>query len=332
LKVQYLANDVGGVRSSASGFQIRQETVPVVLHFLFLLIAGVLRFTPDPERGERYLKFVGILRLAPASGSGDRFRQDRIKRLKETLDTVHREFENRWDAWFFQTYDVFMRRMDYRYLHSDGAIAEKIPTGCKQGGEPMFISGDESNALFCEDDDGIGIGGNKITGTVYIPISPLSRVLQGNIWSTEYPLRWQDPVVSEHLLLFAIGLIAHESGHGLQAAVVQHTHLNPPGGFMREQFADCVAGDFVAFYEDRIITTPPNAELTNAIRTLGFAAIGDLVPPEDNGSPQSRRQFFGRHGFGEERRAAFEHGYTTFVPGVPPSMSCFEKYWPEIFG
>jgi predicted metalloprotease len=105
-------------------------------------------------------------------------------------------------------------------------------------------------------------------------------------------------------------------------------NLAPTEAISREMFADCIAGEFIAQVDDRICLSPSEEGLTEAIRTLGFAAIGDVIPPEGIGGDSQQRSELIDHGFAEQRRAIFEIGYSAgkASPLVPADI-CFDRYW-----
>jgi predicted metalloprotease len=265
----------------------------------FSLVVRLGSPPPPVERAERF---------------ANQWSEATIEDLIEVLDALHKEFEARWDVWFWKHRRPHMQPMFYRYLR-DG---EALDVECTDEGETIPITADTTNAFYCPRDE-----------TVYIPIEPLRRVLKGHIWSENYPLRDQEPAVAEHLLLFAITLIAHECGHGLQRAWELKSHNPAPEeAISRERFADCIAGDFIAQVDDRICLSSSEEGLTEAIRTLGFAAIGDVIPPEGaGGDPQQRNELID-HGFAEQRRAIFEIGYSAGKTSpLVPDDTCFNRYW-----
>jgi hypothetical protein len=259
------------------------------------------------------------------------------------LDWFHGKLEERWSAWIEAIFALPMDKMAYKYLvpadhepdevvdtHA-GVETQVITTQCVDpGGNNITIGPNDTNAFYCEGDTGPGLDGTTITGVVYIPLEPLRRVLAGDIWSTRYPLRDQEADVQEQLVLFALTLIGHECGHGVAHAFNTRTFKQPNEP---ELFSDCIAGNIVAHIEGDIQTGIPDAKLVDAVRTLGFAAIGDVIPPDArNALPQARnRLFFGVHGFAEERRFAFQRGYKAGkdAPADPPSV-CFENYFSDV--
>lgn len=277
----------------------------------------------------------------PPAGGARRFRSQvtSIEELMAAMDMVHQRLEERWTRWFSATYitpaveDQPMQKMAYSYVHpnDDGspATVETTCNGDGGGGPRKTIASDEPNALFCENDSGHALDGSLTTGVVYIPIEPLFAVLQGNIWSTEYPMRDTESAVGEQLLLFAATLVAHESGHGVQNAYQTQTGDSYPPGPTREQFADCVAGDLIATIEDEILSEAADPKMVEAIRMAGFAAIGDMIPVGDGGQPIDRANRFRSHGYAEERLAAFQRGYQAAkAGGDTPTSICFDWYPP----
>jgi len=274
-----------------------------LMRYLIAPYALVLRLgspPPPQERAERFAKL---------------WSEATIDDLMEVLNALHQEFEARWNVWFWtkghpSTHPI----MSYRYL-LDG---EALDVECTDGGGTIPITAETTNAFYCPRDQ-----------VVYIPIEPLRQVLKGHVWSENYPLRDQEPAVAENLLLFAITLVAHECGHGLQSAWEESSHnLVPSEAIWRENFADCIAGEFIAQVDDRICLSPSEEGLTEAIRTLGFAAIGDVIPPEGASGDSQQRSELIDHGFAEQRRAIFEIGYSAgkASPLVPDDI-CFDRYW-----
>lgn len=261
------------------------------------------------------------------------------------LDWFHRQIEDLWNPWIEQwpgnNEHEPMTKMAFVYLVPPdlGEVIETpsvvgsgdFTSACEDpNGDRITIGPDDTNALYCKDDLGTGLDGAPTEGVVTIPVEPLREVLAGDVWSTHYPLRDQEPGVREQLLLFALTLVGHECGHGVDRAINVHAD---DWANERELFADCISGNIIAHVEDDILTGAPDLDLVEAVRTLGFAAIGDVFPPDGrNAGPQARnRLYFGVHGFAEQRRQAFERGYKAGndAPDDSPSI-CFTNYYEEV--
>lgn len=261
------------------------------------------------------------------------------------LDWFHGKIEDLWNPWIEQwpgnNEHEPMAKMAFVYLVPPdlGEVIETpsvvgsgdFTSACKDpNGDRITIGPDDTNALYCKDDLGTGLDSAPTEGVVTIPVKPLLEVLAGDVWSTRYPVRDQEPGVRQQLLLFALNLVGHECGHGVDRAINVHTD---DWAKQRELFADCISGNIMAHVEGDILAGAPELDLVEAVRTLGFAAIGDVFPPDArNAAPQARnRLYFGVHGFAEQRRQAFERGYKAGkdAPDDPPAV-CFANYYEEV--
>jgi hypothetical protein len=265
--------------------------------------------------------------------------------LVKLLDWFHGKIEDLWNPWIEQwpgnNEHQPMAKMAFVYLVPPdlGEVIETpsvvgsadFTSACEDpNGDRITIGPEDTNALYCKDDLGTGLDGTPTEGVVTIPVEPLRQVLAGDVWSTRYPLRDQEPLVRQQLLLFALNLVGHECGHGVDRAINVYSD---DWAHSRELFADCISGNIMAHVEGDILAEAPELDLVEAVRTLGFAAIGDVFPPDArNDRPQARnRLYFGVHGFAEQRRQAFERGYNAGknAPNDPPAV-CLANYYEEV--
>ncbi|MFF4488879.1 neutral zinc metallopeptidase [Streptomyces sp. NPDC001544] len=175
---------------------------------------------------------------------------------------------------------------------------------CQEPARVIVIRYDTPNAVFCGADQRSPAG----AGTIYLPVTTLQKVWEGDIFGKRIPSR----EAGDHS---AAIIVAHEYAHyvtdELRWQFQQRwvTYPNPTGKW-NELLADCMAGVWAAHTH---ITPHDVNESVIALRSIGDY---DYNSPDHHGTP-------------EERMNAVLVGFNgipgRYAPRTP--AACVAKYW-----
>ncbi|MGW0039634.1 neutral zinc metallopeptidase [Gordonia sp. NPDC003376] len=241
---------------------------------------------------------------------GDITADNAQKQVPAYLASVLDDLDGTWGPWFDEL--GWGNPDPGRVLVESG---ETFRSSCTdEDDRDTVVESDTPNAFFCPLDAAATGSGQRVTGSVILPVETFVGIWTGT-FLVQGPL---DQIGGFQGEFTAATVVAHEYGHAVVDRIVQAGGLGPrsePRGENAELIADCLAGNWAATVLKRHQLSI--ADITQAVALL--QKIGDPAPGQG-------------HGTATQRIGAISLGF--FGPSLKQGqpVNCFTKYWPEVFG
>ncbi|MGC4934574.1 neutral zinc metallopeptidase [Gordonia sp. DT30] len=229
------------------------------------------------------------------------------------LSSVLDDLDGTWGPWFEKL--GWGNPEPGRVLVEDG---RSFHSACKDSDGPIVVASDTPNAFFCGLDKGRDGAGQRVEGSVILPVDAFVGIWTGT-FLVAGPL---DSISGFQGEFTAATVVAHEYGHAVVDRILQAGHLpatSEPTGENAELIADCLAGNWAA-------TVLRRDELSVKDIVQAVALIQKIGDPEPGQG----------HGTSTQRISAITLGFfghsLTQGQGQGQPIGCLSKYWPEVFG